>query len=123
MYVLSLSQPLTRLTTPSIGLHLLTHCIGSYPFQDNDPFVLQACPHVFFAGNQPQFRSTIIESASRNPASGETGDDGRARVRLLTIPKFNETGELILLDSETLDVEVVKFGPIDSTAEKEKPSN
>lgn len=31
------------------------------------------------------------------------------RVRLITIPKFHETGELVLLDSETLEVEVVKF--------------
>lgn len=32
------------------------------------------------------------------------------RVRLLTIPKFNETGELVLVDTETLEVEVVRFG-------------
>jgi DNA polymerase delta subunit 2 len=39
-------------------------------------------------------------------------DDGSdlPRVRLLAIPKFNETGELILVDSETLEVEVVRFG-------------
>jgi DNA polymerase delta subunit 2 len=28
----------------------------------------------------------------------------------LSIPRFKETGELILVDSETLEVEVVKFG-------------
>lgn len=33
-----------------------------------------------------------------------------ARVRLLALPKFNETGELILVDTETLEVEVVRFG-------------
>jgi DNA polymerase delta subunit 2 len=32
------------------------------------------------------------------------------RVRILAIPKFNQTGELILVDSETLEVEVVRFG-------------
>jgi DNA polymerase delta subunit 2 len=32
------------------------------------------------------------------------------RVRLLAIPKFSQTGELILVDSETLEVEVVRFG-------------
>lgn len=32
------------------------------------------------------------------------------RIRVITIPKFSETGELILLDTETLEVEVVKFG-------------
>jgi DNA polymerase delta subunit 2 len=33
-----------------------------------------------------------------------------SRVRLLAIPKFSETGELILVDTETLEVEVIKFG-------------
>lgn len=32
------------------------------------------------------------------------------KIRVMTIPKFNETGELVLLDTETLEVEVVKFG-------------
>lgn len=35
---------------------------------------------------------------------------GAARVRLLALPKFSETGELILVDTETLEVEVVRFG-------------
>jgi DNA polymerase delta subunit 2 len=68
-----------------------------YPFQEKDQFVIEECPHVFFVGNQPRFDTTIIE--------GPTGQ----RVRLIAIPKFHQTGELILLDSETLEVEVVKF--------------
>ncbi len=31
------------------------------------------------------------------------------QVRLITIPRFHQTGELVLVDSETLEVEVVKF--------------
>lgn len=31
------------------------------------------------------------------------------RVRVVAIPKFHHTGELVLVDTETLDVEVVKF--------------
>lgn len=40
-----------------------------------------------------------------------TDDDNTSgpRVRLLSIPKFKETGELVLVDTETLEVEVVKF--------------
>lgn len=68
-----------------------------YPFQERDQFVLEECPHVFFVGNQPRFDSKVVE-----------GPQGQ-RVRLITIPRFHETGELLLLDSETLDVEVVKF--------------
>lgn len=70
---------------------------GSYPFQDDDPFVLRSCPHVFFVGSQPKFDTAEIE-----------GPDGQ-RVRLIAIPKFSETGEVVLLDTETLEVEVVRF--------------
>lgn len=37
-------------------------------------------------------------------------DEQSPRVRILTIPRFSETGELVLLDAETLEVEIVKFG-------------
>lgn len=51
-----------------------------------------------------------------------TDDDAEAlnaRVRLLSIPKFSETGELVLVDTETLDVEVVKFGIMAGDEEKQ----
>jgi DNA polymerase delta subunit 2 len=78
---------------------------------------LQACPHIFFAGNQPRFKSTVVEGESTFRLNGtdaemtDVTDNDRldARVRLVAIPKFHETGELILVDTETLEVEVVKF--------------
>ncbi|KAL1974299.1 hypothetical protein VTN31DRAFT_4503 [Thermomyces dupontii] len=88
-----------------------------YPFQTHDPFILQSCPHVFFIGNQPQFKTAVVEGGeSPFRLNGTDMDIPEAseertptRVRLITIPKFHETGELVLLDSETLEVEVVKF--------------
>jgi DNA polymerase delta subunit 2 len=68
-----------------------------YPFQEKDQFVIEECPHVFFVGNQPRFDTTVIE--------GPAGQ----KVRLIAIPRFHRTGELVLLDSETLEVEIVKF--------------
>jgi DNA polymerase delta subunit 2 len=82
----------------------------------DDPFVLQTCPHIFFAGNQPQFRTATIQGDVPLRLDGDTDmmdakdNSDSSRVRLLAIPKFNETGELILVDTETLEVEVVKFG-------------
>lgn len=32
-----------------------------YPFSDEDPFIVKECPHVLFAGNAPQFKTTIYE--------------------------------------------------------------
>ena len=71
--------------------------LGSYPFQENDPFILRDCPHVYFVGNQPDFRTKVIE-----------GPAGQS-VRIISVPKFKETGTLVLLDAETLDVECIRF--------------
>lgn len=59
--------------------------------------MLESCPHVFFVGSQPKFDTADIEGA-----------DGQT-VRLIAIPKFAETGEVVLVDVETLEVEVVRF--------------
>ena len=71
--------------------------IGCYPFQEKDQFVIEECPHVYFVGNQSRFESTVIE--------GPLGQS----VRLITVPKFKETGEVLLLDTDSLKVEVLKF--------------
>ncbi|CAL3963216.1 unnamed protein product [Diplocarpon coronariae] len=71
--------------------------LWSYPFQDDDPFVMNDCPHLFFIGSQPKFDTAEIE-----------GPDGQ-RVRLIAVPKFADTGELVLVDSETLEASVVKI--------------
>ncbi|GAD96441.1 conserved hypothetical protein [Paecilomyces variotii No. 5] len=99
--------------------------IWSYPFQTHDPFVLQSCPHIFFAGNQPRFKTTIVEGDSSFRLNGadtemtDTMEDNLGpKIRVMTIPKFNETGELVLLDTETLEVEVVKFGVFAGQEEK-----
>lgn len=69
-----------------------------YPYQDGDAFVMQECPHVFFVGNQPKFETTVVKGPL-----GQT-------VRVVSVPKFHETGEIVLLDLETLEPEVMKLG-------------
>lgn len=71
--------------------------LWSYPFQDDDPFVMNECPHLFIVGNQPAFETEVIE-----------GPEGQL-CRLLAIPKFSETGEIVIVDSETLDVKRVQI--------------
>lgn len=46
------------------------------------------------------------------------GGTSGARVRLLSIPRFAETGELVLVDTETLEVEVIRFGAFAGQEEK-----
>jgi DNA polymerase delta subunit 2 len=63
--------------------------------------VLQDCPHIFFAGSQPKFDTALIE-----------GQDGQT-VRLIAVPRFAETGEVVLVDMETLEVERVTIALFD----------
>jgi DNA polymerase delta subunit 2 len=59
--------------------------------------VLKDCPHVFIVGDQPQFETSVIAGPQNQS------------VRLITIPSFRETGLLVLLDSDTLDVDCIRF--------------
>ena len=34
--------------------------LSSYPFAMDDPFLLEEAPHVFFAGNQPEFQTRMV---------------------------------------------------------------
>jgi len=58
---------------------------------------MSSCPHLFFVGSQPKFDTASIE-----------GPDGQV-VRLIAVPRFSETGEVVLVDSETLEASVVRI--------------
>jgi DNA polymerase delta subunit 2 len=71
-----------------------------YPFQTNDPFVLQNTPNIVFVGNQPRFETKLC-----------TGDNGEI-VRLICLPSFSVSGIAVLCDinSKHFDVQPVQFG-------------
>jgi DNA polymerase delta subunit 2 len=54
-------------------------------------------PHVYFIGNQPRFETTVVEQ-----------DDGQ-RTRVILLPKFIDSGEVILLNPVTLAVKSVQM--------------
>lgn len=33
--------------------------LGCYPYYESDPFILECCPHVMFAGNQEKFQTKL----------------------------------------------------------------
>lgn len=74
--------------------------LWSYPFQNGDPYVIEddMCPHVLFIGNQPRYETKLIQ-----------GNDGQ-RVRIILLPRFGATGEIVVLDLETLEPELLSFG-------------
>lgn len=69
--------------------------LGAYPFYKNDPFIIERCPHVYFAGNQPEFATKLFK--------GPSGQD----VRLITIPSFADTASCVLLNLNTLDCQLM----------------
>jgi DNA polymerase delta subunit 2 len=70
-----------------------------YPFQDEDPLLLTECPHIYIAGCQKKFGKKIIQ------------DDKGQKVLLVSVPRFSDTGKIVLVDLETWDVDVVRVGP------------
>lgn len=82
---------------PRCDIYADREALGSYPFQEEDPFVMKNCPHVYFVGCQPRFSTKLIY-----------GPDGQV-VRLVTVPSFSDTGELVLIDTESLEVTKVKI--------------
>lgn len=90
-------MPLLFFFFHSTGQILTKLLLGSYPFQEDDPFVLKTCPHVYFVGCQPEFATKVIH-----------GPDGQS-VRLIAVPSFSKTKEFVLMDTETLEVTRVKI--------------
>ncbi|KZZ95665.1 DNA polymerase alpha subunit B family protein [Ascosphaera apis ARSEF 7405] len=95
-----------------------------YPFQDKDPFTLETSPHVFFIGNQSATRSRTIEQRIADEDNDMDIDEYTSiKVKLIALSKFSEKGELLLLDTETLETEIVKFDiqePSEETAVDEE---
>ncbi|KAL2129801.1 hypothetical protein VTI74DRAFT_7292 [Chaetomium olivicolor] len=71
--------------------------LWAYPFQEDEPFVMKECPHLYFVGCQTEFGTKVIE-----------GPQGQM-VRLILVPSFAETREIVLVDTETLGVSRVKI--------------
>ena len=78
---------------------------------------MSECPHVFFVGNQPKFDTAVVsqslpsttQQSSRTTEDEEQAEETTAEVRLITIPRFKETGQIVLLDLDTLVPEMVQF--------------
>lgn len=77
-----------------------------YPFENYDPFVLSdETPHVYFVGNQEKYASDTVEIA----VDHDEKVNDTVRVKLISVPRFSTTGEVVVLDINTLETEVIKF--------------
>ncbi|XP_077980348.1 DNA polymerase delta subunit 2-like [Glandiceps talaboti] len=71
--------------------------LGCYPFYSEDPFILTECPHIYFAGNQPEFQFKVVDSIAGH------------KVLLITVPKFVDNSVCVLVNLRTLQCEPVMF--------------
>jgi len=110
--LLKYSAPADEAAAPERALDALEMCLelrhvaptapdtlGCYPFKDTDPFLLDASPAVFFAGNQPAFATRLFRTPAGEP------------VRLVAVPDFRETRSIVLVNLRTLDAHTVSFAP------------
>lgn len=66
--------------------------IPTVPHLDQDPMVLEHSPNLYVSGNATSFSTTKVESTT-----------------LVCVPKFSSTGEAVLFNLETNDVELLRF--------------
>lgn len=69
----------------------------TYPFKDRDPYVIESLPDVYFIGNQSKFANRLIEGPNN------------AKTRIIMIPSFIKTHQLVLLNVKTLECFTIKF--------------
>ncbi|KPP63647.1 Pold2 protein-like [Scleropages formosus] len=85
--------------------------LGCYPFYQNDPFILQECPYVYFSGNAPTYQAKKI-----------TGEDGQ-EVLLVTVPEFSSTQTACLVNLRSLECEPIVFSSFCPEDEEESEMN
>lgn len=66
------------------------------PFKSDDPFIINQLPNVYFCGNQEKYESEMVNING-------------SLVRIILVPEFSKTGELVLVNSNTLETRVVQF--------------
>ncbi|CAG8442216.1 24166_t:CDS:10 [Gigaspora rosea] len=66
-----------------------------HPFRDYDPFIMKQTPHVYFVGNQKEFATTIIKGPEQQS------------IRLISLPSFSETGNIVLVNLKNLDCHTI----------------
>lgn len=70
--------------------------LWTYPYKDNDPFILDEWPHVYIAGNQPYFGTRDVDLKGK-------------KVKVISLPSFSSTGSVVLLDIKTLQTEIINI--------------
>ena len=95
-----MTDPLDALEAMVKWSHITPTCpdtLGSFPFEEKDPFVVDRLPRVIFAGNQERFTQRTLSMK-----------DNR-KVLLITLPKFCKSKTVVLLNLKTMQCHSLEF--------------
>lgn len=84
--------------------------LPTFPSFESDPFVLNYRPDVYFVGNCDKFETRLVDVDGNE--INENCDDlvaGKCATRLVCVPSFALTGEVVLIKLNSLECEVVSF--------------
>lgn len=88
------------------GAHIAPTCpdtLACYPYYGLDPFILKNLPHLFFCGNQNEYKHESFKIPSLDKKTQDS------TVHLLSIPKFHKTHSCVFLNIRTMESEEYNF--------------
>ncbi|OMH81519.1 DNA polymerase delta small subunit [Zancudomyces culisetae] len=71
--------------------------LPTFPNSEMDPFTILQTPHVYFIGNQPEFKCRTFQYPNG------------IKVLIILIPKFKYTNQVVLLNLNTLSCSLLSF--------------
>lgn len=77
-----------------------------YPFKSTDPFVLKHRPDILVVGNQPAYASAVYK-CDGGAAAGEDDDEEDQGCRVVLVPEFARTKQVVLLNLASLETKLV----------------
>ncbi|KAL7482739.1 hypothetical protein ACHAW6_008392 [Cyclotella cf. meneghiniana] len=80
-----------------------------FPSSESDPFILNKRPTVYFSGNCDKFETRLVGANGEEIDSATAGKDVS---RLICIPSFALTGEVVLVNLKTLECELMLFDDV-----------
>lgn len=73
-----------------------------------DPFILPHRPDLYFAGNCDKFETRLVDGIGDEIAKSGLAH-GNSFTRLVCVPSFAKTGQVVLVKLQSLECEVVSF--------------
>ncbi len=85
--------------------------VPTFPFDENDPFVIQNVPNVYFCGNCEKFETKAVDVTVSNVGNGNSSSSEET-VRLICIPSFVKTGQVVWMNLKSMECKIIEFDDV-----------